>query len=63
MGSYITSTGKKLVENEENIKDPNKFTTNLLLFMHKLDNIIVHLFDNNILFIKQKDTDFQEFFN
>ena len=54
MSLYIVSAGKKILVNEENVKDPNKFTACLLLFKHKMDNLIEHSFDDNQLFLKAR---------
>lgn len=63
MGPYILDEGKKLVSNEENLKDPLKFTEALLTFKKQIDDLIVFSFNNDMLFQKARDGAFQEFMN
>jgi hypothetical protein len=47
---YIESEGKKIVTKPENIKDPIKFTEDLLKLKEDMDNIIISSFGNDIKF-------------
>lgn len=50
MNPFILDVGKKLVTNEENLKDPLKFTQALLDFKKQMDDLIVYAFNNDMLF-------------
>lgn len=50
MKPFIITEGTKLVKNEENLKDPNKFTNALLIFKKQMDDVIVGSFSNDMLF-------------
>ena len=63
MSLYITNEGKRIVTNDENLKDPNKFTANLLLFKKKIDILIEKSFNKNMLFQRARDLAFQDFMN
>lgn len=63
MKPYINQEGLKIVQNEENLKDPLKFSQKLLQFKNEIDELIVKSFDNNMLFQKARDSSFQEFMN
>ena len=40
MNPYIMQEGDKIVKNDENLKDPLKFTTKLLEFKAQMDDLI-----------------------
>jgi len=63
MKPYINKEGLKIVKNEENLKDPLKFSAKLLQFKAEIDDLIVKSFSNNMLFQKSRDSSFQEFMN
>lgn len=63
MQPYIEQEGGKIVMNEENQKDPNKFTEKLLKFKEDMDNLIQDAFSNDIKFQKSRDQSFQNFMN
>ena len=63
MQPYIEQEGSKIVMNEENQKDPNKFTEKLLKFKEDMDNLIQEAFSNDIKFQKSRDQSFQNFMN
>lgn len=46
MNPYIIERGKKIVLDEENIKDPYQFTTKLLQFKDEMDEMINYSFTN-----------------
>jgi len=50
MTPFIMSEGRKIVTNEENKKDPNKFTLRLLDFKAEVDMIIESAFKNDMKF-------------
>jgi hypothetical protein len=50
MSSYIEQEGNKIVKNSENLKDPIKFTDDLLKLKSDMDNIILISFENDIQF-------------
>ena len=59
MNPFILDVGKELVTNEENLKDPLKFTQALLDFKKQMDDLIVYAFNNDMLFQKARDASFQ----
>ena len=61
MSPFINEEGKKIVMNEENQKEPIKFTEKLLNFKEEMDSIIEKAFDNDMKFQKARDTAFQNF--
>jgi len=58
MTPFIMSEGRKIVTNEENKKDPNKFTLRLLDFKAEVDMIIESAFKNDMKFQKARDMAF-----
>ena len=44
MDPFIMEEGRKIVKSEENLKDPLKFTGQLLLFKEEMDRIIASAF-------------------
>ena len=50
MNPYILLEGSKIVKNEENLKDPNKFTLKLLEFKSQMDDLIDQAFNNDMRF-------------
>lgn len=63
MNPYIMQEGEKIVKNEENLKDPLKFTTKLLEFKAQMDDLIEQAFNNDMKFQKNRDQSFQNFMN
>jgi hypothetical protein len=55
MNPYIMQEGEKIVKNEENLKDPLKFTTKLLEFKAQMDDLIEKAFSNDMKFQKNRD--------
>ena len=55
MNPYIMQEGEKIVKNEENLKDPLKFTTKLLEFKAQMDDLIKQAFNNDMKFQKNRD--------
>jgi hypothetical protein len=58
MNPYILQEGAKIVTNEENLKDPNKFTLKLLEFKSQMDDLIEKAFNNDMRFQKARDLSF-----
>jgi len=50
--------GGKIVNNEENRKEPLKFTQKLLEFKQQMDVLIEAAFNNDMKFQKSRDTSF-----
>lgn len=50
MSPYIKAEGSKIVENEDNLKDPIKFTTKLLQFKKEIDVLIETAFADDMRF-------------
>jgi hypothetical protein len=50
MNPYINQEGGKIVGNQENLKDPIKFTEILLEFKKQMDDLILEAFNNDIKF-------------
>ena len=48
---------------ENNVKDPHKFTKELLAFKAEMDEMVQHSFANQMMFQKARDNSFQEFMN
>ena len=63
MNKYILAVGKQIVSNEAYLKDPNRFTEELLAFKKQIDDVIIDSFKNDMLFQKARDASFQEFMN
>ena len=63
MNPYIMQEGQKIINNEENIKDPLKFTAKLLTLKLEMDSMIEHSFGNDMKFQKARDSSFQNFMN
>lgn len=63
MNPYIIERGKKIVLDEENIKDPYLFTSKLLDFKAEMDEMISYSFSNQMKFQRARDNSFQEFMN
>jgi len=55
MEPYIKTVGQAIVTNEDNVKDPLKFTEALLVFKKKIDDLITFAFDNDLNFQKARD--------
>lgn len=58
MNPYIEEKGKLIVQNEENKKDPIKFTQKLLAFKKQIDELIQDAFQDDMKFQKARDTSF-----
>ena len=58
MTPFIMTEGRKIIKNEENLKDPNKFTDKLLEFKAEVDKIIEDSFKNDMRFQKARDMAF-----
>jgi len=63
MTPFIMEEGRKIIKNEENLKDPCKFTDELLKFKAEMDKIIEKAFKNDMKFQKARDMAFQNFMN
>lgn len=63
MDPFIMDEGRKIIINEENLKDPLKFTGQLLMFKDEMDRIIEDAFNNDMKFQKSRDLSFQNFMN
>ena len=63
MNPYILQEGSKIVSNEENLKDPLKFTVKILEFKSSMDDLIERAFNNDMRFQKARDLSFQNFMN
>ena len=63
MTPFIMEEGRKIIKNEENLKDPLKFTAQLLEFKAEMDEIIATAFKNDMKFQKARDMAFQNFMN
>ena len=63
MNTYIVSRGKKIVKNENNVKDPYLFTEKLLEFKAEIDEMVRFSFDNQMVFQMARDKSFTEFMN
>jgi hypothetical protein len=50
MNPFIMQEGGKIVSNEENLKDPLKFTLKLLEFKSHIDDLIERAFNNDMKF-------------
>lgn len=50
MNPYIMQEGSKIVNNEENRKDPLEFTSKLLAFKEQMDKLIEEAFNNDMRF-------------
>ena len=55
MNPYILQEGAKIVSNEENLKDPIKFTIKLLEFKSQMDDLIEKAFYNDMRFQKARE--------
>ncbi len=55
---YIQSEGMKIISKPENLKDPIKFTEDLLKLKEDMDNIIISSFGNDIKFQKKEHETF-----
>jgi hypothetical protein len=58
MNKYILAVGKQIVSNEAYLKDPNRFTEELLAFKKQIDDVIIDSFKNDMLFQKARDASF-----
>jgi hypothetical protein len=58
MNPYILQEGGKIVSNEENLKDPLKFTVKILEFKSAIDDLIEKAFNNDMRFQKARDLSF-----
>ena len=50
MNQYIKRRGKKIVMDEENIKDPHLFIEKLLDFKAEIDQLVKYSFANEMMF-------------
>ena len=50
MNQYIKRRGKKIVMDEENIKDPHLFIEKLLDFKAEIDKLVKYSFANEMMF-------------
>jgi hypothetical protein len=60
---YIENRGKKIVQDENYLKDPIEFTAKLLDLKREMDKMIEESFLNDMKFQKGRDTSFQNFMN
>lgn len=63
MGPYIESRGTIVIEDEELLKDPVKFTEKLLELKKEMDEIVVQCFNNDPKFNQTRDRAFLNFMN
>jgi hypothetical protein len=63
MKAYIVETGKTIVEDKENIKDPIKYTTACLNFKDQMDKQISYCFNSDMKFERGRDESFTHFLN
>jgi len=63
MDPFIMEEGRKIIKNEENQKDPIKFTLKLLELKKEIDDMISNAFQNDMRFQKARDVAFQNFMN
>lgn len=63
MKPYVEEVGCALVNLDENVKDPIKFTERLLGFKAEMDIMVQDSFTNHILFQKCRDQSFMNFMN
>lgn len=63
MGPYIESRGMVVIEDEELLKDPVKFTEKLLELKKEMDEIVKECFDNDPKFNQTRDRAFLNFMN
>jgi hypothetical protein len=50
MEPYIVERGESLVKDEENLKDPVKFTEKLLVLKSEMDQLVEYSFSNDMKF-------------
>lgn len=50
MTPYVEDCGKKIVQDETNVKDPYMFTEKLLAFKAEIDNLVGYSFNNQMIF-------------
>ena len=50
MTPYIMEIGRKIVDSEDNLKDPVMFTEKLLTFKSEIDQMVSMSFNNQIIF-------------
>ena len=58
MAPYIESRGDKIVTDEALLKDPIKFTAELLNLKKEMDEMVEKSFQNDIRFQKNRDVSF-----
>ena len=58
MTPFIMEEGRKIIKNDDNLKDPLKFTSLLLMFKDEMDKIIETAFKNDMKFQKARDMAF-----
>lgn len=63
MSPYIEERGRKIVEDDNLLKDPIEFTKKLLELKSEMDNMVEKSFQNDIRFQKNRDNSFQNFMN
>ena len=63
MGPYIEGRGQVVIEDEELLKDPVKFTEKLLELKKEMDEIVVECFENDPKFNQTRDRSFLNFMN
>lgn len=63
MTPYIEGRGQVVIEDEELLKDPVKFTEKLLELKKEMDEIVLECFDNDPKFNQNRDRAFLNFMN
>jgi len=63
MGPYIESRGQVVLNDEQLLKNPVKFTQNLLDLKKEMDEIVLHCFNNDPKFNQTRDKSFLNFMN
>ena len=63
MEPFIEFKGTAIVEDQEILKDPIKFTTKLLDLKREMDEIVITWFNNHIAFNQARDRSFLKFMN
>ena len=63
MGPYIEGRGTVVIQDEELLKDPVKFTQKLLELKREMDEIVVACFNNDPKFNQTRDKSFLNFMN
>ena len=63
MTPYIKASGEAMVNDRENLKDPDQFTQKLIELKAQIDEMISYSFDNHMQFQKARDQTFTAFMN